>query len=211
VDDEPRPGRFLLTGSVRANLNQETWPATGRQVRLRLFGVSVRELVGAIERDLFLGRLAQGDIAAFGLPSDVPDLRGYVDLALQSGFFEALLRLSGAAPQAWLGGYLDQVLTRDAQTLVSVRDPARLRRYFQAVRLNTAGFTRTPDAVHGRRNRSSHCRGLRPVAHQSAYHRYATRLVEQSSVSPRQNSEAVSCGSCAGEHSAAPGRSGHPA
>jgi len=28
VDDDPRPGRFLLTGSVRAELGAQTWPGT---------------------------------------------------------------------------------------------------------------------------------------------------------------------------------------
>lgn len=64
-------------------------------------------------------------------------------LHCRAAFFEALLRLSGVAPQAWLGGYLDQVLTRDPQALVSVRDPARLRRYFQA-----AAFNRRPLPEH---------------------------------------------------------------
>jgi predicted AAA+ superfamily ATPase len=30
VDDDPRPGRFDLTGSVPAELENETWPGTGR-------------------------------------------------------------------------------------------------------------------------------------------------------------------------------------
>jgi len=34
VDDDPRPARFLLTGSVRADLDAATWPGTGRLVRL---------------------------------------------------------------------------------------------------------------------------------------------------------------------------------
>ena len=34
VDAEARPGRFLLTGSVRAELENQTWPGTGRLVRL---------------------------------------------------------------------------------------------------------------------------------------------------------------------------------
>jgi predicted AAA+ superfamily ATPase len=39
-----------------------------------------------------------------------------------------------------LDGYLDQLLTRDAEGLVNLRDPARLRRYFEALALNTAGL-----------------------------------------------------------------------
>jgi predicted AAA+ superfamily ATPase len=140
VDDDPRPGRFLLTGSVRADLQAETWPGTGRLVRLRLYGITVRELVGRPSGSLFVDRLAEANIDLFGLPAEVPDLRSYVDLALRSGFPEPLLRLSGSARQAWLDGYLDQLLTRDAQELVALRDPARLRRYFEALALNTAGL-----------------------------------------------------------------------
>jgi predicted AAA+ superfamily ATPase len=140
VDDDPRPGRFLLTGSVRADLQTETWPGTGRLVRLRLYGITVRELLGHSSRPLFVDRLTEANAELFGLPSEVPDLRGYIDLALRSGFPEPLLRLTGWARQAWLDGYLDQLLTRDARELVNLRDPARLRRYFEALALNTAGL-----------------------------------------------------------------------
>jgi predicted AAA+ superfamily ATPase len=140
VDDDPRPGRFLLTGSVRADLQAETWPGTGRLVRLRLYGITARELMRRSSGPLFVDRLAEADIDQFGLPAEVPDLRSYVDMALRSGFPEPLLRLSGSARQAWLEGYLDQLLTRDAQELVALRDPARLRRYFEALALNTAGL-----------------------------------------------------------------------
>jgi predicted AAA+ superfamily ATPase len=44
VDDDPRPGRFLLTGGVVADLDSRTWPGTGRVVRLPLYGLTVREL-----------------------------------------------------------------------------------------------------------------------------------------------------------------------
>lgn len=34
VDADPRPGRFLLTGSVTAELRNPVWPATGRVVHV---------------------------------------------------------------------------------------------------------------------------------------------------------------------------------
>src|SRR5688572_24083051 len=117
VDDDPRPGRFLLTGSVRADLETETWPGTGRLVRVRLHGLAQRELTGRATGPAFLDRLAEPSLERFGLPSDVPDLRDYVTLALRGGFPEPALRLSGRPRQAWLDGYLDQLLTRDAQAL----------------------------------------------------------------------------------------------
>lgn len=140
VDANARPGRFLLTGSVRADLDKETWPGTGRLVRLRLYGVTQRELVGPVGARPFIDRLATSDATQFPLPTQVPDLPGYLSIALQSGFPEPSLRLSGRARDAWLEAYLEQLLTRDAPGLAGLRDPSRLRRYFEAVALNSAGL-----------------------------------------------------------------------
>lgn len=46
VDDDPRPGRFILTGSVRSDLEQRMWPGTGRLVRTRMYGLTEREIIG---------------------------------------------------------------------------------------------------------------------------------------------------------------------
>ena len=140
VDEDPRPGRFLMTGSVRADLLGETWPGTGRVVRLRMDGLTIREIEGESTAPAFVERLATGDVDAFTLPAEVPDLRGYVRLALRGGFPEPVLRLSDEVRKAWLEGYLDQLLTRDVEGLVGARDPDRLRRYFEALALNTAGL-----------------------------------------------------------------------
>jgi len=140
VDDDPRPGRFLLTGSVRADLQAEMWPGTGRLVRVRLYGLTVRELVGRTSGPTFIDRLADANLDLFSMPPDVQDLHGYIELAVRSGFPEPNLRLSARGRQAWLHGYLDQLLTRDAEGLLGLRDPARLRRYFEALALNTAGL-----------------------------------------------------------------------
>ena len=86
VDSNPRPGRYLLTGSVRADLEATTWPGTGRLVRLPMYGMTVREQGGRLEGSSFLDRLASGDRPT--LPPEPPDLRGYVRLALVSGFPE---------------------------------------------------------------------------------------------------------------------------
>jgi len=139
VDQDPSPGRFLLTGSVRGDIEAETWPGTGRLVRLRMYGLGERELAARISAPAFLEKLRAGDLDAFTLPSDPPDLRGYVELALRGGYPEPALRLSGDAREAWLGGYLEQLLTRDADGIAGHRDPLRLRRYFEATALNTAG------------------------------------------------------------------------
>lgn len=140
VDDDPRPGRFLLTGSVRGDVDAETWPGTGRVVRLTLYGLTVRETLGRPAGPTFLEKLTTADLDAVELPADVPDLSGYIEFALRGGYPEPVLRLSGEARRAWLHGYLEQLLTRDAAMLDGPRDPARLRRYFQALALDTAGL-----------------------------------------------------------------------
>lgn len=140
VDDDPRPGRFLLTGSVRGDLDAETWPGTGRLVRMTMYGLTMRELLQPPGETTFVDRLAAGDLDAFTLPPELPNLRGYVELALRGGYPEPVLRLSEEAARAWLDGYLEQLLTRDAESLDGPRDPARLRRYFQALALSTAGL-----------------------------------------------------------------------
>jgi predicted AAA+ superfamily ATPase len=137
VDVDPRPGRFLVTGSVRADLSAEGWPGTGRLVRLALYGLTVREQLGRVEAAPLLDRLAGHERIA--LPADVPDVRGYVELALRGGYPEPALRLSPTARQRWLDGYVEQLLTRDVAQLDGGRDPVRMRRFAEAYALNSAG------------------------------------------------------------------------
>jgi uncharacterized protein len=103
-----------------------------------MYGMTVRELGGKGEATSPLDRLASG--AGLGLPNDPPDLRGYIELALRSGFPDPALLMGADARARWLEGYVDQLLTRDAQDVEPKRDPARLRRYFEAYALNTAGI-----------------------------------------------------------------------
>lgn len=138
VDASARPGRYLLTGSVRADLDAPTWPGTGRLVRVPLFGMTVAEQRGRLATAPLLDRLARGD--ELQAPRDTPDLRGYVELALRGGFPEPALALSDRTRPRWIESYVDQLVTRDALQLESPRDPARLRRYFEAYALSSAGL-----------------------------------------------------------------------
>jgi len=138
VDAAPRPGRFIVTGSVRADLEGETWPGTGRLVRVPMFGMSVREIDAATLEKGCLDRLANREFS-FSVPSDPPDLLTYVELALRGGFPEPALRLSGVARERWYESYVEQLLTRDVVQLAGRRDPARVSRYFETLALNSAG------------------------------------------------------------------------
>jgi len=141
VDANPRPNRFYLTGSVRAEHENEVWPGTGRFVRLGMYPMTVRERIGDVTAKAFLDKLADGDQLA--VPSDTPDLRGYVDLSMESGFPNAALLLSGRPRRIWLQSYLEDLLTHDIEELEGSatrrRDTERLRSYFEAYALNSAG------------------------------------------------------------------------
>lgn len=139
VDEDSRPGRFLLTGSARARRGSDAWSGIGRVVNLKMYGLSVRETAGHSLGPGFLDRLATADLEAFSASTDPPDLRGYIALALRGGFPEPVLRLGGTARQAWIDTYVDQLVTRDAEALDGVRDPVLLRRYVEALCVNTAG------------------------------------------------------------------------
>jgi len=138
VDEDSRPGRYILTGSVRIDLDAQTWPGTGRLVRLPMQGLSVREIAERIGGPLFLDRLLTADVASLG-PAGTSDLTDYLDLALRGGFPEPALRLEGLARQAWLDSYVEALITRDASAIGGTRDPDRLRRYLEALAVNSAG------------------------------------------------------------------------
>jgi predicted AAA+ superfamily ATPase len=137
VDTDPRPGRYLLTGSVRADLEADTWPGTGRLVRIPMFGMTIREQLERLGGAPLLDRLTTN--LELQTPPDPPDLRGYIELALSSGFPEPALALSEGARLRWLESYVDQLVTRDAAQLEQGRDPSRLRRYLEAFALGSAG------------------------------------------------------------------------
>jgi predicted AAA+ superfamily ATPase len=141
VDDDWRPGRFIITGSVHARLEQPTWPGTGRLARISMTGLTARELLsGEVSRPPFIERVAELGAAGLHLPGNVPDLRDYVELALRGGFPEAALASSTTARRALLEGYLDQLFTRDVDQADGGRDPYLLRRFFEAYALNSAGI-----------------------------------------------------------------------
>lgn len=140
VDADPRPGRFLITGSVRGDVDSPTWPGTGRLLRVAMFGLTVGEIHGSIPRVPLLDRLAEHGIEPLlTSPTDKFDLRDYAGLAASGGFPQPVLRLPAAERGPWLESYIEQLLTRDVAMLSTHRDPDLLRRYLEACALNTAG------------------------------------------------------------------------
>ena len=139
VDDDPRPGRFVLTGSSQADLTTSGWPATGRIVRLTMYPLVGRERHGDPSAPSLIDRILSDGADAFGSPTSPWDLHDYVDEALTSGWPEALRVPGDRARDRWLTGYVDHLVTREAPSLGVARDPGRMRKYLRALAANTGG------------------------------------------------------------------------
>ena len=140
VDDERRR-RALPAHRQRARGPRHADMARHGKGRARADGRADRPRDGrAGGGEPFLDRLARADMDALPAAADPPDLLGYVELALRGGFPDAALLRADDSRRAWLEGYLDQLLTRDVEALHGHRDPRLLRRYFEALALNSAGL-----------------------------------------------------------------------
>jgi len=140
VDEGAAHGSFVLTGSSQADLTAVGWPATGRLIRVLMYGLAERELEHGSSRPSVLDRLLSEGAGGLSMPSDPPDIRGYVARALRGGFPEAALAASERASRRWLSSYIDQLVSRDVSLVGAVRDPMRLRHYLQAIAASTAGI-----------------------------------------------------------------------
>ena len=144
IDHDPAPGRFVFTGSASDTLSPDAWPGTGRFIRVPMWGLTQREVLGPlrVRPTTFFDTIADTcdkalDIA---LPADVPDIAGYVDLLLTSGFPEAIARSTTRTRSLWLESYVDHIVGRDVDLVGEVRDAARLRRYLAVLAANSAGI-----------------------------------------------------------------------
>jgi uncharacterized protein len=140
VDDDPRPGRFILTGSVRAELENQVWPGTGRIHQVPMYGMSVRERFGHASAPAFIDRIAAGGVAAVPAPANELNVRGYLELMLEGSFPEPALRTPAQARGRWFADYVEQMIIRDVPAIAPRRDPELLRRYLSALAVNSAGL-----------------------------------------------------------------------
>ncbi len=125
VDEDRRPGRFLLTGSANVmTLPRVADSLAGRIETIRMLPLARAEIAGTaptfLER-LFEGRLEGERQAVIG-----DDL---VRLALLGGFPEAIERESERRRRAWARSYLTSVLTRDLRDIAEIERLAELPRF----------------------------------------------------------------------------------
>lgn len=149
VDDDRRPGRFLLTGSA-APLDAAIHSGAGRIVTARMRSLTLAERnVG--EATVSLRQLLAGDQPVIDGDTDV-SLTDYVEEVLASGF-PGLRQLTGRALRAELDGYLDRIVQKEFPDLGQrVRNPSALRRWmraYAAASSTTASYEAIRDAATG--------------------------------------------------------------
>lgn len=149
VDDEPRPGRFLLTGSA-SPAEKPTHTGAGRIATLRMRPMTLyeRELD---EPTVSLRRILAGQRPEIEGQTGVA-LRNYTREIVTSGF-PGLRHLEGRALRKHLDGYVRRIVDTEFEQLGrSVRKPATLRRWmaaFAAATATTASYSKIRDAATG--------------------------------------------------------------
>ncbi len=125
VDEDYRPGRFLLTGSANIlTLPRVADSLAGRMETIHMLPLARAEVTGKTPR--FLERLfdgmLQGDEAAI-VGEDL------VKLVLVGGFPEAIRRESERRRQDWSRSYLTSVLTRDLRDIADIEKLTELPKF----------------------------------------------------------------------------------
>lgn len=137
VDEDRRPGRFLITGS--ANLleipgTQES--LAGRAETVTLYGLSQGELRG--KREDFIDRLLGGDEAALGARSSALKREDYLEVLCAGSYPEPLNR-TPRRRNAWFDNYLNRIMTRDVQDLSRLAHLDRLPNLLRLLAANNSG------------------------------------------------------------------------
>ncbi len=117
VDEDPQPGRFLITGSVdlfKGSISPDS--LAGRVETVELLPFSQAEIAGA-GPPRFLDRAFAGDFPAVAATGPTDGLTGRV---LSGGYPPALSRPSPARRAAWLRAYARSLADRDVSDIAAV-------------------------------------------------------------------------------------------
>lgn len=136
VEDDRRPGRFLVTGS--ADLLQI--PGTeeslaGRAETVVLYGLSQGELAG--QREDFVDRLLAGD-KKLGTRLGILSREGYLEV-ICAGSYPEPLRRAGRRRHAWFDNYVNRIMTRDVRDLSHLAHLDRMPDLLRLLAANTSG------------------------------------------------------------------------
>lgn len=137
VDDDRRPGRFLLTGSanlLRVAGTDES--LAGRAETVVLYGLSQGELSG-VQED-FVDQLLAGNSANLLRRSGALTRHEYLTLAC-TGSYPEPQRRTARRRNAWFDNYVRRIVTRDAQDISGLAHLERLPVLLRLLAANTSG------------------------------------------------------------------------
>lgn len=134
VDEDRRPGRFLLTGS--ANLMALPTVAdslAGRMETLSLLPLSQSEIESQSSNWIdgaFAGKILETDQFVLG--------RDLVERVLRGGYPEVISRTTSKRRMAWARQYIDAIIQRDVRDVAGIEKLDQLPRFLRAL-AQTAG------------------------------------------------------------------------
>lgn len=125
VDEDYRPGRFLLTGSANVlTLPRIADSLAGRMETIRLLPLAQAEILG--RKPSFLEGLYAGNLQR---PKDLIIGDELIRVVLAGGYPEAVSRASERRRQDWIRSYLTSVLTRDLRDIAEIEKLSDLPKF----------------------------------------------------------------------------------
>ena len=144
VDENPKPGQFLLTGSTRfVTLPTVSESLAGRVhiVDLWPYTQGEAQVLGG-DSDSFLRRVIHGQpLRGEFEPGTVPSRLEYLEILCRGGFPEAV-RIEGGARRRFFSNYVRTVTQRDVPEISRVRHTEELPRILRLLAAATAQETR---------------------------------------------------------------------
>jgi predicted AAA+ superfamily ATPase len=125
VDEDYRPGRFLLTGSANVlTLPRVADSLAGRMETIHMLPLARAEVTGKTPQflELLFGGKLQGDQSAIVGEN-------LIKLVLVGGFPEAISRDSERRRQDWTRSYLTSILTRDLRDIADIEKLTELPKF----------------------------------------------------------------------------------
>lgn len=146
VDQDRRPGRFLLTGSSNVLLLPRLSDSlAGRMRRLTLWPLSQGEIGAAFE----------GFVDAVFAAADPPPMSGtetratLADRIARGGFPEAVGLPEGSVRDGWMRDYVATLLSRDVREISAVADRVGLPRLLRLLAVRSATLLNSSDLSRG--------------------------------------------------------------
>lgn len=128
VDEDPRPGRFVLTGSQNLLLMKSvSQTLAGRTALLRLYPFSLREMLEMPPAGL--------DLKVESGPPPAPPAGRWETLF--KGFFPRI-HDRNLSPRDWLGDYFRTYVERDLREVMDVSDPRSFEAFVRLAAASTA-------------------------------------------------------------------------